>query len=303
MMTQVIKPYVDDAYFDLVPRPTKEQRKALKESMQNEGQLEPIIVDSTGRILDGHTRFEICQELHLKPKFIVKDFSDEESKKNYAITVNLKRRHLNDYQIFELLQKEFKKIQEKTEQERRQRISDIHSGKEVPMIKREWQRSKSIKILSRVSGIKVQTLEQCKFISENADSKTQEQVRSGVIKPRDAFLKLRKSPRITIHSGKPYRSKLGIVYDILRIIKTATGDVRPTYLGRMANLSFHEQTRLVGVMLSQGIIKEVKETRKHVNYDRSRFEVRKIVMTDKGDELYSRFLKLYEYLPKEFQNT
>ena len=52
--------HVDDEYFDLVPRPTKEQHAALKESIKNQGQLVPITVDSTGKIIDWYTRCESC---------------------------------------------------------------------------------------------------------------------------------------------------------------------------------------------------------------------------------------------------
>ena len=81
-MVKKIIPYIIEEYLDLVPRPTNEQRKALKESIKEEGQKEPIIVDETGKVLDGHTRFEICQELGIELKYIIRLFDNDDEKKD-----------------------------------------------------------------------------------------------------------------------------------------------------------------------------------------------------------------------------
>lgn len=289
---------VDETFLDLVPRPSKEQRKALKESIEEIGQQEPIIVDSTGKILDGHTRFEICQELHLKPKYIIKQFADEEAKRTYAVTVNLKRRHLNDYQIFELLQSEFKKIQDRNEEQRRKTISGIRKGIIEPH-SREYNRSKSITQLSQLSGIKEQTLEQCKAIKESGNLEIEKQVRSGVLKPREGYLILRKKGTLKkkLVSLK-YRSKLEITYDMLNQIKN-NSNIAITRIFSLSNVSFNEGKVLFDLLEENGIIKTAKSTTKYANYPKSKYEIKTFLLTEKGNNLFATFNKLYEYLPLE----
>jgi hypothetical protein len=50
-------------YIDLVDRPNEEELAKLKESIQEFGILEPIIVTDHLEIINGHTRAEIAQEL------------------------------------------------------------------------------------------------------------------------------------------------------------------------------------------------------------------------------------------------
>ena len=53
-------------YLDLVPRPTTEEYTVLKESLILEGQKDPIVINSKGIILDGHTRYEILTDIGKK---------------------------------------------------------------------------------------------------------------------------------------------------------------------------------------------------------------------------------------------
>lgn len=53
-------------------------------------------------ILDGHHRFQICNELGIEAKFEVKEFPNALLEKKFVIEANLQRRHLNDFQKVEL---------------------------------------------------------------------------------------------------------------------------------------------------------------------------------------------------------
>src|ERR1051326_418553 len=94
--------HVRDEYFDLVPRPSTEDRHALKNSIIADGQHEPIIVNPVGEILDGHTRWEICLELDIDPKYEVRKFEGEQEERRFVIMSNLARRHLTKFQKIEL---------------------------------------------------------------------------------------------------------------------------------------------------------------------------------------------------------
>jgi len=89
--------YVDNEYKLMVPRPSTEQRQALKESIKKNGLLNAIIVNPEGKVLDGHTRFDICSELNIIPKLEVRKFDNLNDERMFVITSNLKRRHLTEY--------------------------------------------------------------------------------------------------------------------------------------------------------------------------------------------------------------
>ena len=54
-------------------------------------------------ILDGHHRFQICNELGIEAKFEVKEFPNALLEKKFVIESNLRRRHLNRFQRAKLV--------------------------------------------------------------------------------------------------------------------------------------------------------------------------------------------------------
>lgn len=93
---------VKDEYLELIPRLKNVERRTLKTSIQFDRQQVPIIVNEKGYILDGHTRFEICQELCRKPIFIIKKFKDGYEEKKFIVMSNIARRQLTKFQKIEL---------------------------------------------------------------------------------------------------------------------------------------------------------------------------------------------------------
>ena len=69
----------------------------LKESIMATGQLESIILDQYGNIVDGHNRYKILQELGIPPKYKVREFKDELSALEFLISVNLFVKELSPY--------------------------------------------------------------------------------------------------------------------------------------------------------------------------------------------------------------
>ncbi len=95
-----------DEYFDMVPRPLDEEKKFLKQDIQENGLHESIKINVEGIVLDGHTRIEICEEIgwvksngeNIYPKFEVKEFETKEKESEYVLKTNLLRRQLNTFQ-------------------------------------------------------------------------------------------------------------------------------------------------------------------------------------------------------------
>jgi len=93
---------VNPEYEALLPKLSKEEYEALKESIRTEGQHYPIMVNKDGVILDGHHRYRICQELQCVVKYEVKEFSNVLEEKRFVIESNLLRRQLTIFQRIEM---------------------------------------------------------------------------------------------------------------------------------------------------------------------------------------------------------
>lgn len=93
---------INNKYSSLVPELKREGYESLKESIKQDGQWVPLIVNQDGVLLDGHHRYKVCQELGIKPHYIVKEFKDEFYEKLFVIDCNIKRRQLNNFQRVKL---------------------------------------------------------------------------------------------------------------------------------------------------------------------------------------------------------
>jgi len=79
---QVFEPLSDAAY------------AALKRDIQKNGIRVPVETDEAGNILDGYHRTKIAQELDIDFPKVVRTFETEAAKIEYAIKMNLLRRHI-----------------------------------------------------------------------------------------------------------------------------------------------------------------------------------------------------------------
>ena len=89
-------------YEKLLPQMSEEEFAELKASIQSEGQHYSIIVNEDLEVLDGHHRYRACTELGIEPDFEVRKFEDKLLEKKFVIEANLRRRHLNNFQLVEL---------------------------------------------------------------------------------------------------------------------------------------------------------------------------------------------------------
>ena len=81
-------------YDELLPPLPPVEYDNLKESIENNGQYMPIIVNDDDVILDGHHRYRICQELGIEPKVSIKKFKNKEEEAIYVIDSNAARRQM-----------------------------------------------------------------------------------------------------------------------------------------------------------------------------------------------------------------
>src|SRR5262245_43243027 len=82
-------------FSDLLRPLTDRERADLRADIELRGVVVPVVVDEQLAVLDGHNRLEIAAELGLAevPIDIHPGLTDEE-KRDLAMSLNLKRRHL-----------------------------------------------------------------------------------------------------------------------------------------------------------------------------------------------------------------
>ena len=92
---------IDMTFRDVIPPLTDKEFKELEKSIVLEGCRDPIITWNN-IIIDGHHRYDICQENNIPFKVIKKDFSSKKEALSWMIGNQLGRRNLEDAQKIEL---------------------------------------------------------------------------------------------------------------------------------------------------------------------------------------------------------
>jgi len=91
-------------YKELMPE--NNSYEELKESIQQLGFLDPIIINKNYEILDGYTRYRIAKELGIKEIPVeIYETSGREEELDIIASFNLKRRHLSKDEIIALIDK------------------------------------------------------------------------------------------------------------------------------------------------------------------------------------------------------
>jgi tRNA G10 N-methylase Trm11 len=196
--TIIIK--INPEYSKLVNPLSNTEYEALKSSIKNKGLHLPIIINQDNVILDGHNRLKICQELGIEPKFKVKEFQDPLQEKEFVIEVNLKRRHLNSFQIAEL---EYKKEEIYKERAKLRSFSNLKNvNKEINLSKApndaieiNIETGKVSEIIAKKTGLSPRTYERAKKIIEEGSDEVKEKLRTNKTTISKEYDKIQKDIR------------------------------------------------------------------------------------------------------------
>ena len=177
---------INPEYEKLLPPMSDEEFEQLKTSIQTEGQHYPIIVNENLEVLDGHHRFRACTELELEPDFEVKKFDDKLLEKKFVIEANLRRRHLNNFQLVELAVPllEIEKALAKKRQSkggklgRSIQLGGLAPNDADPVLEPEL-RAKSAEVVAKKAGVSTRTFERGKKILERASEEDKQKLREG----------------------------------------------------------------------------------------------------------------------------
>jgi len=162
---------INPEYQKLLPKLPQEEYEALKESIKSEGQHFPITVNEEGVILDGHHRFQICQELSLTPKYEIKHFPSVLHEKKFVIESNLLRRQLATFQRIEM-GKPLLEIEKELAKERQGTRTDLTDGN----IEQNFARS--LEVFAEKIGSNKETVRQALWLIDNAPKEELEPLRN-----------------------------------------------------------------------------------------------------------------------------
>jgi ParB-like chromosome segregation protein Spo0J len=174
-------------YDKLLPRMSEQEFAELKESIRTEGQHYPIIVNEDLEVLDGHHRYRACMDLGIEPDFEVKKFDDKLLEKKFVIEANLRRRHLNNFQLVELavpLLEIERTLAKKRQSEggkkgRDKQLSDgLASDDGEPELEPLFK-AKATEVVAKKAGVSTRTFERGKKIMEKASEDDKQKLREG----------------------------------------------------------------------------------------------------------------------------
>jgi len=176
--------HLNPEYDKLLPQMSEEEFTELKRSIETEGQHYPIIANENLEVLDGHHRFRACTELGIEPDFEIKQFDDKLLEKKFVIEANLRRRHLNNFQLIELavplleiekaIAKQYNKNNKKDQNPQQEEKDAPPENFPEPDFK-----VKPTEAVAKKAGVSTRTLERGKKIIEKASEDDKQKLREG----------------------------------------------------------------------------------------------------------------------------
>jgi len=173
---------VNPEYKKLLPKMSDEEFAGLKASIQAEGQHYPIVANEDLEILDGHHRLRACVELGIEPDFEVRKFEDKLLEKKFIIEANLRRRHLNNFQLVELgvpLLEIEKELAKKRQAAGGKMGRNIQLGLAPDDAKPAFKKSKATAAVAKKVGVSTRTFERGRKILEKASEEDKQKLREG----------------------------------------------------------------------------------------------------------------------------
>ncbi len=173
---------VNPEYEKVLPKMSDEEFAELKASIQKEGQHYPIVANEDLEILDGHHRFKACEELGIESDFEVRKFENKLLEKKFVIETNLRRRHLNKFQLVELgvpLLEIEKELAKKRQAAGGKMGRNIQLGLAPDDAKPEFKKSKATAAVAKKIGVSTRTFERGKKVLEKASEEDKQKLREG----------------------------------------------------------------------------------------------------------------------------
>lgn len=188
---------IKDELRSIIPPLTNEERSMLKDSIMKEGCRDALIVWENGEeiiIVDGHNRFEICNELDVEYSLSYSKFDSMQDVKAWMIQNQFSRRNLTAYQRSVLALQLEEIYRSKAKENLSKTGGDKKSGLQnsaKPIIDKIDTRSE----LAKIAGVSHDTIAKVKKIEEKGSDELKQGLFSGNISINEAFKEIKKEER------------------------------------------------------------------------------------------------------------
>jgi len=173
------EPTEDPILSTLFPTPPEMEQLLLKESIQQDGILNAIIVmKGKGVIVDGHNRVRICKELGIPYPVEEMEFEDIDAAKMWMIKNQLGRRNVPPFVKVEMVITLEPMLREEARKKQGER-NDLHNFSAT--LPKSDKKFSTRQILSDMSGVPERTLHKARWLISNADSTTLSLLRAGTL--------------------------------------------------------------------------------------------------------------------------
>jgi|688.fasta_scaffold23373_2 DNA modification methylase len=173
-----MKPKILEEFKNLITPLQKEQKEALKQNIKTYGLREPLIVWTEENVLvDGHNRYEICEELKIEPKYVFYSFKDRFEVLSFIIENQIIRRNLQPYEKIEI----YAKLKDD--------LNRLGFSKKPSS---EGKKHNTLLIIAEKTGYSHDTLHKAFYIDKNGNEDLKKDLRSGKISINQAYGKLKK---------------------------------------------------------------------------------------------------------------
>jgi biotin operon repressor len=189
---------IDPEFHGLIPALTGEARAQLEDNLRTEGCRDPLVVwpqdDGPPILLDGHNRYEICQQYGL-PFTIVEaqGVSTRDDAVIWIINNQLGRRNLTDFQRIELAERLRPLLVAKAKAKQQK-------GGREKVLQNFAEPVETRQVIAEIAGVSRETVRKAEVIMADADEPTKEALRRGRRKIHGVYQSLR-GPR-TSPNGK-----------------------------------------------------------------------------------------------------
>jgi len=203
---------ISNEYEELLPKLSPKEYKALKLSIKTDGQHLPIIINPQNTILDGHNRFNICQELGIEPKCEIATFPNQLLEKKFVIEINLQRRHLNDFQRTELAIP-LEEIEKELAKQRQTATlpKEGEKGFQPVCSSNELNTGQARDIVAKAAGVSPTTYHRAKTVSQKGSEQLKQKVRKGETSINAAYIQINRAEK---HENTPVLpdGKFDVIY-------------------------------------------------------------------------------------------
>ena len=192
-MSQTQTLIVDPKYLESIPRPSKERYNEIKTDIEQHTQQIAIIVNQDNVILDGHTRYQICQELNIIPKTEKRTFTDKLQEERFVYSTNVKRRDLEEFVHIELSLKIHEIDDILGKQKRNSHLKQNESTVYQNSDKRE--KHDTLKLIAKETNKSTDTVSRTKKILKQANKEDIQKLREGKVSINKVYKKIKKQEK------------------------------------------------------------------------------------------------------------